>query len=168
MGTWTNDDGLYIKYGPTEATVVKGGEYMVTGPLHMLEFTVTLADLGSSSAPTILSDTVTVPSTARLERAEVMCQTAVTSAGSGAKLNVGLIDQDRTTAIDIDGIVDSLAQTAFDVAGENALVPVGGTGAGADLGTTPGNAGLVCAYYETEAFTAGVVVIRIFYYIPTV
>ena len=53
--------------------------------------------------------------------------------------------------------------TAIDTAGETNVIRKGSTGAGALIGTTLTNAGLLVADYDTAAFTAGEVVVRIRY-----
>lgn len=163
MGTWHNGDGLYIKYGQDEITVTDTGEFNTSGRDHEIESVITLTGLGTAAA--IQNDTVVVPSGARISRVIVENEVAATSGGS-AVLNVGLIDQDRATELDYDGLVAALALASFNTVGEQVELVVGSTGAGALIGTTLTNAGLITADYDTAAFTAGKVRIRIFYYIP--
>lgn len=163
---WMNDDGLYIKFGRDQGAVTVGGYFEdgVAGQT-VLEVEFDLADLGSSSAPTILSDVVNLPKNARLEKAEVLATAVADSAGDGAKLNVGSVQRDRSTAIDIDGFIDSLAQTAMDAVGETTSITAGGTGAGTLMGNniSSSQTGYLVAYYETEAFTTGSVKVRLFF-----
>lgn len=163
MGTWLNDDGLYLKFGTTKTTAEVGGEYRTNGELREIEVTIDLTDLTSSAA--IVSDTTFFPNGARIEEVEIVTQTAATSAGS-ATLDIGLIQTDRSTAIDADGLVAALAKTAVDAAGEKNVIRVGSTGAGALIGTTTANVGYITANYGTAAFTAGVIRVRIRYYMP--
>lgn len=160
---WTNNDGLYVRFGTNEATVGNAGQYSTMGPLQCVEVKFNATSLGTGS--TILSDTVTIPSGSRIEKVEVYAQTACTSGGSAA-LNVGLIDQDRSTTFDADGLVAALALTALDAAHELTTLIVGGSGAGALIGTTLSNTGLLVADYDTAAYTAGVIVVRVYYYNP--
>jgi hypothetical protein len=163
MGTWTNNDGLYIRFGTDEAVHAKGGDFRPSGGKHITEVEITATSLGTAAA--ILDNTVTIPAGARIEKVEVVAETACTSGGA-AVLNVGLIDQDRTTAIDADGLVAALALASINVVGELNTLSVGVTGAGALVGTTLTNAGLLTADYDTAAFTAGVVVVRVHWYKP--
>lgn len=163
MGTWLNDDGLYLKFGTAKTDVEVGGEYRTYGELREIEVTIDLTDLTSSAA--IISDTTFFPNGARIEEVEIVTQTAATSAGS-ATLDIGLIQTDRSTAIDADGLIAALAKTAVDAAGEKNVVRVGSTGAGALLGTTTSKVGYITANYGTAAFTAGVIRVRIRYYMP--
>lgn len=161
--TYLNNDGLYIKTGTDKAIAHTAGEYRYDGPLHVIEGKITLASLGT--ARSILDDVTAVPSGSRIEEVEIVNETAATSGGS-ATLNLGLVRTDRTTTYDDDGFVAALALASFDAAGEKTVLRVGSTGAGAFLGTSLVNAGLLCADYDTAAFTAGVLKFRIYYYKP--
>lgn len=160
---WTNSDGLYIKMGQNEATVTNTGEYNTRGRDHEIETVITLTSLTTTAA--ILNDTVAIPVGARISKVEVINQTAATSGGS-ATLSVGLMDQDHTTTIGDAGLVSALALASFDVAGETVTLAPGVTSVGTLVGTTISNAGYITAKYATAAFTAGVVRIRIFYFVP--
>ncbi len=162
MGTWLNGDGLYIKYGTTRATVTTGGEFKTFGDTHEVEFTLTLANLAATTG--IISDVVWLPDNAFIERVEVVATTAVT--GVNAVLNVGLIDSDRTTTADEDGLIAALPTTSMDTVGETTVLYENTTYNGALVGTNC-TAGpyLFCADYDTAAFTAGVVKIRVFYHL---
>lgn len=171
---WLNGDGLYIKYGTEEsqvngvANVGNAGELLVAGGgdgRHCVE--VVLNPLASlTTTGQIVSDTVTIPSGARLENIIVIAETAATSSGSGT-LDLGLIDQDRASAYDDDGLIAAMALTAIDAAGETTTVVPGGTAAGALLGTTLTNTGLIVASYNTGAYQTGKLRIRIHYYYPS-
>lgn len=163
MATYLNSDGLYWKTGQDEATEGKGGEYNKGGPDHIVEVEIDLTSLALTS--TVLSDTVTIPIGARIEEVEVVAETVATSGGAAA-LNVGLYRTDRTTAIDADGLVAALALTTIDASGEKTVLRPGSTGAGALIGTTLTNPGLLVADYDTAAYTAGRVVIRVRWYKP--
>lgn len=163
MPTWTNNDGLYIKYGPDEVISQNGGEYRATGNLRVIEVEFEATKLGTGSS--ILSDVVKVPKGARIEKVEVVAETAFTSGGA-ATLNIGLVRTDRTTVYDADGLVAALALSALNVTGELNTLSVGSTGAGAFVGTTLANAGLIVADYDTAAYTAGKGKVRIHFYVP--
>lgn len=159
---YTNADGLYLQWG-TEKTVPNvAGEYKTYGRLRDIEIKLDLTTVGTN--PTIISDTTFFPKGARIEEVEIFTQTAAT--GATAVLNLGLIRADRTTAYDADGFIAALALTAIDTAGEKTVLRVGSTGAGAFIGTTLANVGLLVADWDTAAFTAGVLIIRIRYYVP--
>lgn len=158
--TWLNPDGLYKKYGVTKTTANTGGEYVTTGALREIE--VNIPDLTAlATGSSILSDVVFTPKM-RIEEVEIVTTTAVTSGGS-AVLNVGLVQTDRSTAIDVDGLVEALAIASFNAAGEKVVLRPGATSAGALIGTTPSAVGYLVADYDTAAFTAGAITIRIRY-----
>lgn len=160
MATWTNNDGLIIRLGVTEAEVSRGGEVQSFGPDRTWEFVVDLANLGSASA--LLEDThnFLLPSGLTISEVEIVTETAGTSGGS-ATLNLGLIRQDQSTTYDADGLVAALALTSYDAAGETTVLRVGSTGAGALIGTTLANTGYLVADYDTAAFTAGRIRVRV-------
>ena len=156
-------DGLRLKFGTEKAVANKTGEYRTGGRLHEVQTEITLTSLADTSA--ILADLTLLPSGVRLEEVEIVNKTAATSGGS-AVLNIGLVRENRSTAYDADGLIAALALTAYDTAGEKLIVRVGSTGAGALLGTTTANKGYLVADYDTAAFTAGVIVVTIRYYVP--
>jgi hypothetical protein len=163
VNAWYDNTGLYRKYGTDKATPHIAGEYCTYGDTREVEVTLTLPSLGSSAS--IVDDTVVIPAGARIEEVSIVAHTAATSSGS-AVLNIGLSRTDRTTELDYDGLVAALAKTAYDAAGEKTTINVGSTGAGALIGTTLAYTGHITADYDTAAFTAGVIRVRIRYYMP--
>ena len=164
MATWTNKDGLYIKYGTDEATPGRGGEVDFDGE-HLTEFTLNLAEVTAVATPLILSSTVTVPNGSILARAEVFVITA--SAGVNSNLDLGFIDQDRTTEIDFNGILAASDDWHTSAAGTVTRFDTGSTEAGALIGKPITNTGLICANWDTAAFSAGKIRIRLYWYIPS-
>lgn len=172
MGSWLNSDGLYIEFGPDEVTVVDGGEYKAFGALHEVEIEIALASLATATE-TILSDTITIPNGARIEKVVLVVETAATDAGGTATLDIGLIDQDRTTELDYNGFVAALALAEMSDAGAvitfvngSDSTPAGESGDGALVGTTLSNTGLITAGANTEVFTGGRLKCRIYWYNP--
>ncbi len=163
--SWSNPDGLLVKFGTEKATAQKAGEYRTYGRLHEVQVKLTLTSAATGSAIPSGVDLVLLPSGARIDEVEVVAETAATSGGS-ATLNVGLIREDRTTTYDADGFVAALALTSIDAAGEKTVLRVGSTSAGAFIGTTLANKGYIVFDWDTAAFTAGVVVVTIRYYVP--
>lgn len=168
---WSNNDGLYIKMGSNEATVVNAGEYRHDGPLRCVEVEIPLISL-TTSTNYFPSDTVSIPNGARIAHCTLYVETVATSGGSPT-LDIGLVDQDRSSAIDDDGFIAAVALTALDTAGTNLLftpasdsTPAGASGCGALVGTTISNTGLIVASSNSTTYTAGRVVFRIYYYKP--
>lgn len=162
--TWTNADGLYLKTGTDEGALSNAGAFRNDGPYHVAELTLfDLTDLGT--ARTIFDDVTIFPKGARVERVDIVTETAVTSSGSGV-LNVGLVRTDRSTTYDDDGFIAALPVASFNAVGETVSFTAGVQYGGAFLGTTLANAGLFVADYDTADFTAGKVVIRVYYRFP--
>lgn len=159
---WYNNDGLVVKFGTEEATAGKAGGYNTRGPQQMIELFISDMTTVPSAAGTILDYNLVVPKNARIEKVEVITQTAVTSGGA-AVLNVGLVRTDTTTELDYDGLVAALALASFNSAGETASLTVGSTSAGALIGTTLANNGYLQVDYDTAAFTAGAIRVRVYF-----
>lgn len=165
MGTWANNDGLLVRFGTSEGEAQFVGEYRGHGRLHEVEVEVLFSKLDDVAVGTeqILSDTVRIPATAHVESATFYVETAFDSAGDTATLTFGLIDEDRSTAYDADGIDATIAETAIDAIGDTITCD------GAVINTTISNGGvplLVTATVGTEAFTAGKGWLTLRYYIP--
>lgn len=162
MGSWNNSDGLYIKYGTDKATAAKSGDFLAYGDLRCIELKI--GDLTAlTSSAVIMEDNLFVPTNCIIEEVQVISDTAATSGGS-ATLNIGLIQDDRSTNISDTALVAALALTAIDGTGEKTTLVLGSTGAGTKIGTTIGsNRGYITAKYGTAAFTAGAVTVRVYY-----
>lgn len=158
---WYNSDGLYIKFGTDQATAGKAGEYRTNGAQRVVELSIP-ALTALTTTGVIQDDHVVLPAGARIEKVEVVTKTAATSGGA-ATLDIGLIRTDRSTAYDDDGLVAAAALTTIDAAGETTSLTVGSTGAGALIGTTLANNGYLVASYNTAAFTAGAVTVRVYF-----
>lgn len=164
-----NTDGLYIKMGREEGAQAKGGTYRTHGALQQTEVKLDLVTdalvatsiVGSSSGQL---GTI-IPGGVRIEAVEIVNEVAATSGGS-ATLDLGLVRLDRTTAIDIDGLVAAAALAGYNAAGERLYLTPGITGAGALVGTTTAFPGYIVANYGTAAFTAGKVIARVYWFRP--
>lgn len=164
MGIWYNSDGLRVKLGTSEAAVTRGGEYSNDGEYR--EYEVVVGPLtGLATTEAIQAYGVLIPAGFFIEQVEVVATVAATSGGS-ATLDVGLIRQNTTTTYDDDGLVAALALASINVAGEKNVLTAGVTSAGALVGTALANTGLITASYNTAAFTAGEVVVRVKGYQP--
>lgn len=161
---WINSDGLRVMIGAEEATPATAGEYSKMDNEHEVEVILTMTALGTSAAR-FGSETLVIPKNARISRVETIAQTAATSGGS-AVLNVGLQRLDRSTELDYDGLLVAAPLADHNAAGEIKEYIIGVTGVGALVGTTLSNPGYITADYDTAAYTAGVVRVKIFYYFP--
>lgn len=164
--TWKNSDGLYVKSGVDEATRSVAGESMFDGMYHDVEFTIQAMTsvVSAGGATAIVDDNFMFPTGARIEKCEVIVETACT--GTGATLDIGLIRYDRSTELDYNGIVAAQILSTLTPAGTITTHTAGSTYAGALLGTTTANPGYLTINYNTAAYTAGKVVVRIFWRKP--
>lgn len=176
MTTWMNNDGLLVKFDREKAAKPTGGAISKSDK-HLIEFEFSYTQ-ALTATPTILDpDTgsygVMVPEGLRIEAIEIIAESAFTSSGTigSSTLLIGLKKwSDRSTELDHDGFTT----TAFvggrlDAAGERTYVEVGSTGAGALLGTTISENGVIVvsnSAHATHPFTAGKALVRIFGYYP--
>ncbi len=159
---YNDKDTLLRKYGVEKTLPQKGGEYVTDGEYRAVELSINLADL--TETETVQIDTTVIPAGMRLNEIRVITQTA---GATGAGIDLGLVRTDRATEIDYDGLLAALATTAFNAAGKTTVINVGSTSAGALLGTTLTNPGLITASRTTAtAFTAGRLIIELRYYRP--
>lgn len=178
MGTWTNSDGLYIRYGADEAEAAVGGQLRTEGSLHEVEVVLPYTDFDSAT-PSLPHSTdsygVVLPKGARIEEIETVVETAFTSSGTigSSTLSFGLKKaSDRSTELDHDGLTTASATgTALGLAtvGTKTVVRVGSTGAGALLGTTLAENGVLVVAntaHGSHPHTAGKVRARIRYFFP--
>lgn len=160
-GNWMNGDGLYVEFGTTKATLGVAGEYKTYGELREILVDIDLTTIGST--PTILDNNLKFPTGVRIQEVVVVAHTAAVSGGSST-LDIGLVKEDRTTAISATGIVAALPKASYDAAGEQNTITPGATNGGALLGTVTSDVGYLTANWNTAAFTAGDVRVRIRYY----
>lgn len=159
---WMNNDGLLIKYGTEEAQVGGGGEYRWDGPLTELEIDIQWNRLAAFGTEKVVDETIRIPNGVLLQSAEFRVITPFTSGGS-ATLTLGLINPDRSTAYDADGIDATVALTAIDAVNET--VTCDGALIGTVLNAAQGSS-LVTATVGTANYTAGKGVLRLRYFVP--
>lgn len=164
MGTWTNNDGLHIKYGTDEVTsAAPGGEMLVFGPERVVEVKIELADL--TATETIMNDTVFIPDNAQIMWVETVAEVA---AATGTAIDVGVIKFDRSTEGDYNGFLAAFETGDMDAVGETRrfyqthTVPASITGTGALVGEIMTYPGYISASRtDATAFTAGQLLVRI-------
>lgn len=159
MGTWLNDDGLYRKFGTSAAEHNNGGEYRLDGPEHCIEIDIDLTAL--TQTETVQSDTIFFPKNARITKVEVVTKVA---AATGVAVDLGLIQTDRSTEIDFNGILAAFPTASMNVIGETTVLYNGTTYAGALVGPTNSTSGYISASATTAtAFTTGEILVRIYW-----
>lgn len=164
--SWTNADGLYIRFGNLEGTLTGVGEYgnYDPGSIHMVQL-----DLDGTTGGNLNTTTKQVyhsiifpganDQTFYLYKAEVYVETAFDSAGEAATLTIGFDNIDGTV-FDADGVDVAIAEAALSA---GALI----TCDGAMIETRPANTQPLnlTTTVGTEAFTSGKGWVKLWYYL---
>src|SRR6266403_4397395 len=108
---WTNQDGLFIRFGDKEGVPAKYGEYKTFGPTRLVEAKVDFSDFAAFGTRTILSNEGEIPKGAHIEKVEIEVETAFV--GATATLSLGLIGLDRVT---LTGLGNTVLANAVTVA----------------------------------------------------
>jgi|SwirhisoilCB3_FD_contig_111_664941_length_8816_multi_4_in_0_out_0_3 acetaldehyde dehydrogenase (acetylating) len=165
---YLDSSGLYVKTGLEQTVPLTGGDYRTYGELREIELNLDLTKAPLLSAgPIIVNDQIFFEKNMVVQEVEIYTTTAAT--GSTATLDIGLIAVDRATEIDFNGFIAALAQssTNLSTAGNKTVYTKGSTGAGALIGgSAVGTSGYICMNYNTAAFTAGNIKVRIRYFRP--
>jgi hypothetical protein len=175
---WVNADGLRVKFGKGEAELGYAGEYETDTSERMLEFFVhwSVVALGTDDTHSVILDYQTViPEDAIITRAEFYVTEAWDSTSNDVALNFGTltIPAAGSTAyaiVDADGIMNTVAKTVIDLAGNRVAVIAAGsdptsTYTGALLGAVSSASAnsVVSAYWENHAPTQGAGYLRVWY-----
>lgn len=168
--TWTNSDGLYIKFGQEEAVVTAGGEVQPFGDQLVISFNLDHTDI-TTTAASILMDNVVIPVGFQLQKIELTVEEAFDSAGDAFVMNMGTIDLDRSSNGSGATLINTEVQADIDAIGDivtYTLATAGASGAGSLVGTVFSTAKLITVDYDTAAPTAGHAKVRLFGHIETV
>ena len=139
MGSWMNNDGLYIEYGTTKAVPTTGGEYVSYGEDRTMEVYVDISTLTTSAS--ILADTTFFPANVFVDSVTLVAETAATAITS---LSIGAMQLDRSTTIADNAFADAVVIADINGAGETKVLTgpatAGGAGTkvGTNFGTVPG------------------------------
>jgi hypothetical protein len=162
---WTNADGLRIFEPGSARDVTRAGE-VENGAKRLTWVTIPLSEL-SATDQTIVGENVLIPNGAFIEEIAVIVTKEPTDASGTANLDVGLVDQDRSTEIDFNGFL--AAADAFNSGtdlGRKTVYNLGTTEVGALVGTKITNTGIITAKADTAVFTGGVVRVEIVWHVP--
>lgn len=164
MGSWLNNDGLYLVFGTDKATANTGGEFRTTGKFREVDIEIDLTTL--TETETVQSDTVFIPTGMELAQIQIWTETA---AATGTAIDVGLVRMDRTTEVDFNGILAAFV-TATMTNGNLTTLVKGGTQAGALVGSgseaTANPAYITASRTDATAFTAGLIHLKLFFVKP--
>jgi hypothetical protein len=167
MAGWKNSDGLYVKFGTEEGVSTHpAGTFKDTYlGATVTEVVISLASL--TQTETILNDAVWIPNNAHILWVETVC---LVVCETGTAIDVGLIDQDRSTEIDYNGFLAAFPTAEMAQVGETRrfyethTIPTTMTGTGALIGQENTNTGYISASMtDATAFTAGKIRLRIAY-----
>lgn len=156
MGSWFNNDGLYIQYGVTKAVPETGGDFLQLGDARMAEFTIDLTTL--TTTPVIQSQTTFIGAAVFIEQVDIDVEVA---AVGGTSVSVGLMSTDRSTVTSNTGFVNAIV-TASLTQGAKISLTGGSTGAGGYIGTTTPSMGYLTSL-AAGTFSAGRIKVRIRY-----
>lgn len=176
MAKWINSDGLAVKLGADEGDPAKGGDVRTSNDIHVTQFDISYTDalsatyavLGSASTSTDGAYGVMIPKNARIKAIEVLVTAAFTSSGTIGSSTLGLgfkKQSDFSTELDHDGLLTaSFVGGRLDAVGERTYVEIGSTGAGALIGTSLSENGVIClanTAHASHPYTAGSARIRV-------
>lgn len=166
---WVNGDGLLVTFGTDRARAARAGEYSrLSDGQHNVSVIIDLATLptAASGNELILDDTVTIPNGAFITKVIVTVLEEPTTSGS-PNLDLGLVDQDRSTEIDFNGLLAATDtwETGTDL-GRVTEYTLGSTEVGALVGTQITNTGLLTASADTADWTDGTIKVDILFYMP--
>lgn len=159
---WDNNDNLRVKFGTEQATASTTGEYRSLGLLREVECVIDLTAL--TEGEVVQSDTVVIPAGVRIAEIKV---TTTTAAATGVAIDLGLVQLNRSTEIDYDGLLAAFVTASMNAPGETTILTNGSSTVGALVGTTTAAVGYItCSRTTATAFTAGKIVVAIKYYRP--
>jgi hypothetical protein len=137
-GSWTNSDGLYLQFGTAKATAETGGDYLSWGQLRVAEVLINLANLTTSNATTIVSNTLFFPQGQNLfiEKVELVADVPMSTTGSPT-LTIGLIQDDRVTVPTggASAFVTAITSNSLSATGTLVTITANGNSSGGYIGT---------------------------------
>lgn len=171
--TWLNSDGLFIKFGPSEAaSPTQAGFVCQYGPNLVYVYNLDLTTLDQNEV--IINDVLVIPKNSLIQYVETV---SIVGAATGTAIDLGLCNIDRNTAsalnasataADPDGLLAAAPTANMNTAGEwsvykiAATIPTGLTGVGALIGSIMTNPTIVtCSRTDATAYTTGKIQVRI-------
>tara|TARA_R110000868_G_scaffold40490_7_gene139714 strand:- start:4205 stop:4699 length:495 start_codon:yes stop_codon:yes gene_type:complete len=151
MATWTNQDGLEVRFNLDRATVVDSGTLAVS-PFKHITKKITGTELPDTDNVAADADAAFIPAGSVITRAYVYVTGAF--AGATATMDLGL-KLAAGTAISADGIDADIAVAALDAVGDTILCNGAYVADGNLTGVRLTADAYISASYETAAFTAG-------------
>lgn len=126
MSTWINDDGLVVKFGTTEAEDRVVGAINNEGEYQVLTIELDQVDMPTDAeGSVILNDHLQIPTGVLIESVEILNYVDFASAANAMTFNLGVIDTDRASNADPDGLVVAATQVELNAGGTNTAGWVG-------------------------------------------
>jgi hypothetical protein len=145
MSTWTNEDGLLVKFGPTRSEVRDDGHTSGERRQLVVDLPDATALTDAADANPVSDEVASIPANAVILNSWFEVDTAFTSGGS-AVLDIGLKQEDGT--VDADDGLDNIAVATLTadavVANDGTLIP-----------SKAAYKRFVVFSYDTAVFTAG-------------
>lgn len=161
--TWNNNDGLMLKFGTAKTELASLGAYHNDGPKNCMEIVLDYAQMPAVASNSVVIDpTYVLPKGSIVERVEIINRVAFTSSGSSMTLNIGWVDLDGTSNVDVDAFVVAATQTELNDGGADLAGWIGAEVLGAPTTT----AKLLTWEVDSQAATAGSGVVRLYYSRP--
>jgi hypothetical protein len=162
--SWTNDDGLVIRFGEELAQHRNLGAYAGDGPVQWLEMLFKFGDdgfpLDADAASNVVNEYIAIPTGALIEEVEIVKPTTAFT-GVNALLDVGVVDQLGVGTADPDGLIVAATLTELNAGGKNVAGWVG-----AYVGAVTTFPCLITVRVDADDYDAGECTIRIKYSIP--
>jgi hypothetical protein len=158
--TWTNADSLTLKFGVAKTEAGLAGHYRHDGAKNLIEINLDYTRMPAVASNSVVIDrAIVLPIGSIVESVEIINSSAFTSSGSSMTLNVGWVDLDETSNIDVDAFVIAATQTELNDGGTNVAGWVGAEVLGAPTTT----AKYLTYEVDSQAATAGAGVVRLYY-----
>lgn len=161
---YMDNSGLWVPTGLEQTVPAAGGEYKTYGEMREIEVTLNVANAGAIGSPVIIDNNIAFPVGMIIAEADVYC----TVAGlTGVTLDVGLVARDRVTEVDFNGIIAAYPLASMAVGTQTSIIKGGSfVGALITAGTPTTTQSYLCMNFNTTAFTAGQIRVRIKYFRP--
>jgi hypothetical protein len=158
--TWTNADSLTLEYGIEKTKSSLVGHYRHDGPKNVIEIDLDYTRLPLVAANSVVVDrTVVLPIGSVVEAVEIINSTVFNSSGDTETLNIGWVDLDETSNVDVDAFVVAATQTELNDGGTNIAGWVGAE----VLGVPTTTAKFLTWEVNAEQPTAGRGKVRLYY-----
>lgn len=161
---YMDNSGLWIPTGLEQTVPAAGGEYRTYGEMREIEVTLNVATAGAIGSPVVIDNNIAFPVGMIIAEVDIFCTVA---GATGSTLDIGLVARDRVTEYDFNGIVAAFPLASMAVGTQTTIVKGSSfVGALITAGVPVTTQSYLCMNFNTTAFTAGVIRVRIKYFRP--